>query len=545
MVGAEVVVISDIHRAENVTDVRLLTVGELKVGKILQTCNCKIAFIFLFAKENFSIDSILGISYKFCEIRVFITRHDTPRTGVIAFNARTDVLDYESCRILCGIHFYVLRCNFFENCEMVNKVVIVVNESFTKCGEFFVRSGFATFCTTVVSSVACFRTSRCLSFKTDPVVTESGNEYVCVTKCTQLSFCTSSLCTGYMRKLVNRNGSNGYSTTISTFLTCGRTKALASRSNCGDFHFCVAVRICIIRNVAVATIKTSVSCIALSCASGGSYYCAIVVTKCCYGFLFYGDNSANSTLLTFGKTGSSTSRCNCHNSFFVMTKCFNNVGCISITAARAGISGITFCSTCGSHHFCIVVVIKGFNHGLSHDNLTTTRTLLTFGKTGFATSRCYRRNNFLSMNMSHPYAVGICIGIGSPFNICSVSILKLRGSNRNSLIRITTIFISCHNSRGFCTHLKFYYGTIFTVDISTASCSIRISLRTIKNSITLYINFSIHKIRICTCICSSGSILYRNKCLIRCTCKSSPFISIKHVNLHTGSKTKFCIRTND
>ena len=195
MIQAELIVISDIHRAENVTDISHITVGKLKFLKILKTCNSKI-FLIKSCKENLCIVCVFSVGYEFCKVCIFITCHDTPRTGIVSFNTGTDVLDYKVNRILGGILLNINICNLFEKCEIVYEVIVIIYGSFTKCGDLVVRSGFAAFCTNVVSLVTCLCTGRSLSFEMEPIVAESFNEYVCVTKYTYLIFCTSSFCAG-------------------------------------------------------------------------------------------------------------------------------------------------------------------------------------------------------------------------------------------------------------------------------------------------------------------------------------------------------------
>ena len=99
MVEAELVVVSNIHRTEDMSDIRLITIRKLEVRKILQSCNCKILLL-VSTKEDLSIDHVFHVGYKLCKICILVTCHNTPRTGVITLNAGTDIFNYKIYRIL-------------------------------------------------------------------------------------------------------------------------------------------------------------------------------------------------------------------------------------------------------------------------------------------------------------------------------------------------------------------------------------------------------------------------------------------------------------
>ena len=544
MVYTSLIMVGNIHCAEYVANVCLLTVGKLEIVKSLKTCNRKIWFCFS-AKENLSVDHIFHIGYEFSKVCILVTSHNTPRTGIVSFNTGTDILNYKCSGILCRILHNVLVSKLLKDYKIINKVIVIVDRCFAKSGYLLVRSGFTALCTNVMSLVACLCTGRCLSIQMDHIMSKSINEYVSVTKYTHLSIGTGCFCSGYVCKLIDQGRSNSFGTANRALLSCGITVALTSRINCGNIYLGMTVS----RNYLL-----------------------------CYRY-----NSTSSTLLTLGKTCFGTCGSNCFKSFFsvscrigvisnaAITTNTTGVGCItsigtrrssyrciiavskrsnlvsnvSVTATATRVSCITFLGTRRSSYYCIVAVSKLRNRSLCRDNLATGRALLTLGKTCFGTSRCLGRNNFLGMNVTYPYTVNKCISIVSTGNVGSVSILKLSGGERDSLVRITIIFIRCHDSRGFRTYLELYRSTLFTMDISTTCRGICISLRTVKHSTCLDVNFGIYKVCIGTCICSAGSMLYRNKRLICSTRKGSPLISIKYINLYTGGKTKFSIRTND
>ena len=95
MVEAELVVVSNIHRTEDMSDISQITVRKLEVLKVLQTCNLEIIAVF-----DLRIKCIFSIGYIFCKICILVTCHNTPRSGVITLNAGTDILDDKIYRIL-------------------------------------------------------------------------------------------------------------------------------------------------------------------------------------------------------------------------------------------------------------------------------------------------------------------------------------------------------------------------------------------------------------------------------------------------------------
>ena len=99
-------------------------------------------------------------------------------------------------------------------------------------------------------------------------------------------------------------------------------------------------------------------------------------------------------MLTFGKTGCCTSRCNCCIDYFSMTKSCNCFLCNKnlVTYRTMLTFGKTCC--CASRSYCFVNYFgmsKLCNYRLSNGNLATYGAVLTFRKTGCRASRsnCY------------------------------------------------------------------------------------------------------------------------------------------------------------
>ena len=189
-----------------------------------------------------------------------------------------------------------------------------------------------------------------------------------------------------------------YNSTSSTLLTLGKTCFGTCGSNCFKSFFSVSCRIGVISNVAITTNTTGVGCITSIGTRRSSYYCIVAVSKLS-----------------------------------------NLVSNVAVTANITSVGCVTSLGTRRSSYYCIVAVVKLRNRSLCLDNLATGRALLTLGKTCFGTSRCLGRNNFLGMNVTYPYTVGICVRISSTGNVGSVSILKLSGGKGNVgiIVRVT------------------------------------------------------------------------------------------------------------
>ena len=91
--------------------------------------------------------------------------------------------------------------------------------------------------------------------------------------------------------------------------------------------------------VAIATYGTGVSGVTAIETIGSSYYCIVFVTKCVNSFLSYDNCVTYGAVLTFGKTGSGTSRSYC---------CVDNLGVaegvtLGLTAKS---TGLCYCTGC-------------------------------------------------------------------------------------------------------------------------------------------------------------------------------------------------------
>ena len=113
------------------------------------------------------------------------------------------------------------------------------------------------------------------------------------------------------------------------------------------------------------------------------------MTEGCNCILRYCNDVTNYTLLTFGKTGSGTSRCNSRKYFLVVTFSFDKIYAAHGTDLRGG----TGCLGSGG-------MSEGSNCCLSNSSLTTLGTLLTFGKTSFGTGCCLAGNGDFGVSFS-------------------------------------------------------------------------------------------------------------------------------------------------
>ena len=183
-------------------------------------------------------------------------------------------------------------------------------------------------------------------------------------------------------------------------LTFGETGCGTSRClNCVDY-FGVTESVGMIVNVAVATYGTSIGGVTAVYTVGSGYFCAVVVTKCCYSFLCNESFITYGTVLTFGKTGCGTGRSyclvdnlgvskSCYS--FLSNESFATYGTV-LTFSKTGCK--TGRSYCLVDSFGVTESCYGF---LSNESFVTYGTVLTFSKTGCGTGRSYCLVNTLGV----------------------------------------------------------------------------------------------------------------------------------------------------
>ena len=170
MIRTIVVVIGNIHRAEYVTDICLITVRKSKVLKILKTCYAKVISI-----GNLCIYSVLFRDYISRKICILVTCHNTPRSGIVSLNTGTNVLNNESYRILRRIHLYILICNLLKKSEVVNEVLIIINFYLAKWRNNLEIGSLTTKLTSKMRLVTGFGTSGSLSVELNPFMLNRKN----------------------------------------------------------------------------------------------------------------------------------------------------------------------------------------------------------------------------------------------------------------------------------------------------------------------------------------------------------------------------------
>ena len=237
VVGAKFVVICNIHRAEYVTDISLITIGESKVFNILKTCNSDIIAVF-----DLCIEFIFNVCYVFSKVCIFVTCHNAPRAGVIAINTSTDVLDYESYRVLCGICLNIFVCHLFEKSEIINKVCVIVDGSYAESRKNYDIARSAAFLACPMCFITVFCTCRSFFGYVD-----NGS-----------MVCNCFLC-------------NENLVAFRAVLTFCKTGVVAVTLNSRNNYFCVTFCRNFVSYIAVAATIACISCIAFFCASGICY----------------------------------------------------------------------------------------------------------------------------------------------------------------------------------------------------------------------------------------------------------------------------------
>ena len=134
VVHATVVVIGDIHGAEHMAKVHGIAIGQSEILNILQTGDLQqIFFVF-----DLGINAVHHFADKCCKISIFVACHNAPGAGVIAVYAGTNILDDQLQRILAGMLLHIDISQFFQQCKIRDKVLIIVNYRLIQFRNFLV-----------------------------------------------------------------------------------------------------------------------------------------------------------------------------------------------------------------------------------------------------------------------------------------------------------------------------------------------------------------------------------------------------------------------
>ena len=171
MVQAEVIMIANIHHTEDMAHIRNVTIGQCKILQVLQTADHqRLSAVFQIGVVLvFQLADILGKS------SVLIASHNTPGTGVIAFNAGADVLDNQRSRILTGILQHVIVCNFFQLRQNRNEGLIITDGRLSQRRDLHL-GGIGAAVTCLVSLPASTGIGRRLAFVLHDFVAEGRND---------------------------------------------------------------------------------------------------------------------------------------------------------------------------------------------------------------------------------------------------------------------------------------------------------------------------------------------------------------------------------
>ena len=393
MVNATLVVVSDIHCAEDVPNVSLLTVGKNKVFKVLQAGNVKIITI-----GNLCVNCIFHIGYVFSKICVFVACHDTPRTGIITINTRTDVFDHKSQRIFGGICLHIFCRHCFKNSKILNEIRIIINSYLIKNRNYNDIRRFAAFLTASICFVTVFCTGRSFCGNVNPCVNDIKDilrQSNLTADFTMLTFGKTGFITIGILGRIDHFGMTESSNNFlrdkniaanSTMLTFGKTSFRTAGSHCFVNHFCMTKSrnyfLCFEHFVTYRAMRT---CSKTRFRTSGGCCCVVygIMTVCTNDRLCNKNCATNTTMLTFGKTRFCTSRGNRVIDHFLMTKCFNSFLC--------------------------------------NQNFTATAAVLTFRKSRFRTSSFFRCINHFVVTKSSRFRIFIAITTTGT-SMCRISV---------------------------------------------------------------------------------------------------------------------------
>ena len=379
VVYATIVVIGNIHRTENVSDIRLLAIRKSKVSKVLKARNLKEFCRRTRLSEDFFVQCRFHIRYETRKVSVFITCHNTPRTGVITVNTRTDILDNKRNGVFCRVSSYVFVSNFFQKNEVLKEFVVRINRRFTQRRNHFVVGSVTAFRTSVICGITVRRIGGSLVF----IVYERVGNFIqnLTAYRTGLRLRAGSLFTGGMPKRDYFVCNVGM---IAMRAGIGRVALFRAGRSSND---CVIVMTkCLYKHL--VTYRTDLR-------GGAGSFCAFRVTLCRDFFLSNEHFVTYGTMLTFRKTSSRTGRSNGFVYHFRVTKrIYNRLRNENFTTYGTMLAfGKTRFRTGRSNGFVYNFrVTKRIYNRLCNENFTAYGTMLTFGKTRF---RAGRSNGFV------------------------------------------------------------------------------------------------------------------------------------------------------
>ena len=302
----------------------------------------------------------------------------------------------------------------------------------------------------------------------------------------------------------------------------------------------------LIVGVAVATNRTSMSCVTFLIASRSGYNGIVGVTKCCHNLLCNENLVTYAAVATLGKTGCGTGRCYCLIGYCGVTEC-----CFKLNATYGtNLSGSTGCACAES------MSLSGNYSFLSFAAITLFHKTTVFGTGCFL--RGYNLSEATSLTVIEPYTVnhGVFAGSGSYFSF--VSVRKNDGSNTDLGVTKRSTFLFSLNGGGFGTLGNLDICTVFAVDISATGGSVYITCGSINYAARLNVNLSINEIVQGTGILLTGSVSNANKRLVCGACITvsgcialvvfdfiKPIFNTVNIYLSAGAQGHLSVFTND
>ena len=168
---AEVIVVSDVHGAEHVTEVNAVAIGQDKFVDILQRGDLDHVFHIV----KLGVVLVLTLGNVLCEVRIFVTGHDVPGTGVITVNTGTDVLDHDTQRILVGILGNVISSPLLQDCQAFDELIVGLDGRHGQCGDLH-HGGVVTVQAALVSFPTGVTEGRLLGRHLQEHMTRCGND---------------------------------------------------------------------------------------------------------------------------------------------------------------------------------------------------------------------------------------------------------------------------------------------------------------------------------------------------------------------------------
>ena len=583
MVGAELVVVGDIHRAEDVTDISHLAVRQSELLDVLQTGNGNIVAIL-----DLSVEGILGIGYVLSEVRILITGHDTPRAGVVAINAGTDVLDNETCGILCRIQLHVLVSDLLQESEVVDEVGIVVDDSNAECGNDGLLSGGAAQRAALICRVTILGTGRILCGEEDPLVS-LGNDLLGngngAADGAMLTGGQTGLLAGCLDGRVDDLGVAGSGNNdlcneslaaTAAMGTLGQTGGSTGGSNGGVNH-----------GVVTQSLTQSLAANRAGTGLGTGSTLRQAVTLGRNDLLCSEDLAASAAMAARGQTVGSTSGINSRINDLVVTECRNDLLCndgLAATvavAARGQTVGSTGRSNGGVSHSVVTQsclqlgaaydtglsvravctlaqsMAGGRNNVLCNDDLVTYGAMLTGSQTGLGTGRSNGLIHNLGMtgcsdllNRSITAAANDLLGAGLGTGCICNHIAAARGVVGDIPTVLNRAGQRNLNVAGILNELVGYLLSTVgdlngtgTGNISTACGGVDITLGCINGTIDH--DLGVYQVSLGSGVGSAGGIAYSQELIVSRAYVITPLVGIVHVHVDTGAQGTIGSLTDD